>query len=277
MPIVTISRGSMSGGRALAQSVCRELRSTCVGREVLVEAAAKLGVPEKELVEKVQRPPGLWGRFKQERRIYLVAVQAALAEYVATGNIVYHGLAGHMLLRGLPAVLRVRLIAPVEMRIKAVIEEQGINAADAERYIKHVDEQRSQWTKFMYGVQILDPQLYDLVVNLEAVSLPTAAEIVVATVKRPEFMITQEVAGLLEDFALASRIKLALAADLATRGLELEVRAARGAVTIRGTLPRPATLLPDSGRCEADVRQAVSTVPGVKMLTMEFDHEQTYY
>jgi hypothetical protein len=114
----------MSGGRELAECIATALGSQCIGREILMDAAAKLGVPEHVLAKKMEKGPGLWDRLTLERRVYVVAVQAALAEYVASGNLVYHGLAGHMLLRGLPAVLRLRLIAPLEVRIRTLMERQ---------------------------------------------------------------------------------------------------------------------------------------------------------
>jgi len=48
---------------------------------------------------------------------YLALVQAALAEEVRSGEVVYHGHVGHLLLQGGGPVLRVRVIAPLESRI----------------------------------------------------------------------------------------------------------------------------------------------------------------
>jgi len=108
MAIITISRGSMSGGEALAECLHQRLGYPVLGREVLVEAAAKLGVPEETLTQKFEKSPGLWSRLTESRRLYLVAIQAAIAEHAASGNLIYHGRAGHMLLHGVPNVLRVR-------------------------------------------------------------------------------------------------------------------------------------------------------------------------
>ncbi len=102
MSIITISRGSMSGGQALAECLAGALGSPCVGREIVVEAAAKVGVPEKILAEKLERGPGVWDRLTLPRRMYVAAVQEALAEHAVKGDLVYHGYAGHLLLRGVP-------------------------------------------------------------------------------------------------------------------------------------------------------------------------------
>ncbi len=269
MPIVTISRGSMSGGRALAECVSGALSVPCVGREILVETAARLGVPEKALVEKMEKGPGLWDRFTLERHTYLAALRSALAEHALKGDLVYHGLAGHLLLRGAPAVLRVRLIAPLEMRVRAVVEQEGLGREEAERHIRKVDEERLRWTKFMYDVHLFDPQLYDLVVNLEALSMASACALVVEAARRPEFCMTEAARGKLQDFALASRVRLALITHPATRSLELSVRAAAGVVSVGGDIPEAMMLSRSSTRWEQELKQVLQGVPGVERLVLD--------
>lgn len=268
MPIITISRGSMSGGRALAECLSRALGSPCVGREIVVEAAAKLGVPEQVLAKKIEKGPGLWERLTLERRIYTVAVQAALAEHIEKGDLVYHGLAGHLLLKGLPAVLRIRLIAPLEVRIRAAMEREGLTRQAAEHSIREADENRVRWTRFMYGVDVLDPQLYDLVLNLDRMSIPTACATVAETAKKPEFTVTEGVRAHLASFALACRVKVALATHPGSRGLDLDVTADDGVVTISGEVPKPIMLTHASSRWELELTQIAKSVEGVQRVEL---------
>jgi cytidylate kinase len=277
MPIITVSRGSMSGGKAFAECVARTLGSPCVGREILITAAAKLGVPEEVLAKKMERGPGLWDRVTLERGMYVVAVQAALAELIEKGDLVYHGLAGHMLLRGLPAVLRLRLIAPLEVRIRTVMERQECTREAAERYIHDVDENRVSWTKFMYGEDLRDPQLYDLVINLERMSIPTACAMVVEAAKRTEFQVTDAVRARLTDFALACRVKVALATHVASRGLGLEVSVTEGVVTIGGEVPKPVMLTHTSSRWELELTQVVRSVEGVQRVELSIQPFDAYH
>ncbi len=120
MAIITISRGSLSGGRQVAECLCERLGCPCIADEVLQTAAKKLQVSEEAVRGKFETAPGLWSRLSRERERYVLAVQTALAEACTRGDLVYHGLAGQFLLRGLPGVFRVRLIAPVAMRIGAL-------------------------------------------------------------------------------------------------------------------------------------------------------------
>ena len=264
MPVITISRGSMSGGQALAECVAAALDIPCVGREILVAAAAKIGVSAELLSAKLETSPGLWDRFSPERGLYVAAVRAALAELVASGNIVYHGHAGHLLLRGVPAVVRVRLIAPLPMRLRAVMERQRLKPDAALAYIQRVDEGRSRWTRFLYSVDLADPGLYDLVVSLETMSIRSACSVVTAAARQPEFVVTDEVRERLASFALESRVRLAFATQPASRGLELSVRADLGVVTVTGEVPQAALLASTGARLEQELRTIAAAVEGVQ-------------
>ena len=67
MAIITISRGSLSGGRKTAECLAATLGYPCLGREILQEAAGKLGVPAEDLTGKLEAPPSLFARLTQER------------------------------------------------------------------------------------------------------------------------------------------------------------------------------------------------------------------
>ena len=269
MPIITISRGSMSGGQALASCVAAAVKAPCIGRELVIEAAAKLGVSEEVLNQKLERSPGLWERMTHERRIYVTALQAALAEHVAGGNLVYHGFADHLLLPGVPAVLRVRLIAPLATRVRAVMSQHKLSLDAAERYIGEVDEDRGRWAKFIYGVNLSDPALYDITLNLDTMNLESACAVVTEIARRPEFTVTREVLDRLADFALGCRVKVALATNPATRSLDLDVTAKGGAVTVGGEVPEAAMITHVSTRWERELRSVVEGVTGVKGVELQ--------
>ena len=59
MSIITISRGTLSGGRAVAECLAEMLGYPCIGREILQEAAKRLGVSEDNVLDgRFETPPG---------------------------------------------------------------------------------------------------------------------------------------------------------------------------------------------------------------------------
>lgn len=261
MAIVTISRGTLSGGEALAECLAGRLGIPAISREVIRDAASRYGIAENLLDRQLHKVPGLVQRrlgSNEERRIYLVAIRTALAERAREGDYIYHGHAGHLLLKKFPGVFKVRLIAPIAYRVAMVREKQGLSKEDAAKYIEQVDKNRTQWTKFLYGVDWLDPSLYDVVINLEFMSLDTACSMIERGVQQPEFQNTPERRKIVDAFSLACRIQLKLAQEDRTKGMQLDVEVSSDHVArINGKFLSTGPLTTGLQRSEEDVMEVV--------------------
>ena len=242
MPIVTISRGSGSGGQELAERVAERLGYEVVSREQVVHEAADFGAPEAALQRALTEPPGLWDRFHYERRRYLAFVQAALCHHVREGRAVYHGNAGHLLLPEISHVVCVRLIAPLAFRVRMLRERTDMTEGDAAEHCEKVDREREKWTRFLYGVDWLDPHLYDISINLRTMEMEAAVELVTVLTRSPGFQPTEQSRKAMADLLLESRVRAALAADGHTASADVGLRASDGVVFLRGRL-RPASLV----------------------------------
>jgi cytidylate kinase len=263
MSIITISRGSFSGGQTLAERVAERLAYRCLSREVLVEAAATYGVPEPALAQFLDTIPGLWERLTRSRRLYLIFLQAVMCERALPGRLVYHGQAGHLLLPGIGHVLKVRLIAPLDVRIRAVMAREGVGRDAALMYIQRVDEERLRRLRYLFQVDWRDPALYDVVLNLEHMTLETAVDVVLFMAQHPEYQPTPASTKALQDLTLSCRVQAAVAAHSTTRGIEVEAQADDGVVRVRGSV-HAAELL-------EEILELVQTVPGVKEVITEVD------
>jgi cytidylate kinase/CBS domain-containing protein len=252
MPIITISRGTLSGGEMLARSLHERLGFKLLSREVIIEAARKYGVSEEKLVKEMQTPARLWTRLTSQKQRYVLAVQATLAELVEDGNAIYYGLAGQFLLQGLSRVLNVRLIAPMASRVRVAMSEHGLSHEDAFRFLQTVDEQRARWVRQLYSADWNDPILYDIVVNLAHMTLESATEMVVDLVRRKEYCRSAESDREFRDFSLDRRLSAALTfqSDFPEDSVQLSVR--EGVVYIGAT-----------GYVERNLQSVLSFVKGV--------------
>lgn len=258
----------MSGGMALADCLAKHLGYPSLSRELLVKAAEKLGVPEDTLRGKIERSARLWERLTSDRRIYLLALQSALADACVGGNLVYHGHAGHLLLKGVPNVLRVRLIAPMSMRIREVMKRNDLDYQGAKEYILMTDEERVRWTKFVYGLDWRDPRNYDLVINLQNMTIDTACAMIRAVVQLPEYATTEQIEKEIRDYSLACRVKVALAANTRSRALAFDVRANDTEVEVFAEIATGGLLVRKAGPSEEDIRLVAKTVEGVGKVTV---------
>jgi hypothetical protein len=118
-----------------------------------------------------------------------------------------------------------------------------------------VDADRRKWTRFLYGVDWGDPALYDIVLNLEHLTIDEACGIIASAVTERCFDLTPECQQRMDDLALGSRVRAALAIDSSTQDLEVEVVARGGAVSIRGPVSTIAQV--------EEVRRVASQTPGV--------------
>ncbi len=260
MSIIAISRGTFSGGEALAKRVAGLLGYRCLSREENLEVATKeYRVSPEEFAAAMEKRPSFWERVVGERVTYLTIVRATLCEQAKADNLVYHGYLGHRLLPGISHVIAVRVIADREARVQAAMRQQGLSRDKALAHVEKVDKERQEWTRFLFGVDWDGPQLYDAVLNLSRMSLETASETVVRLSKREEFQATPESRNAMQNLTLQSRVAAALAMDFRTRDTEVEVIAADGIVTITGT-----TRWPEVERAVPAVARAVEGVKEVR-------------
>lgn len=234
MPIITISRGTFSGGKDLADCLARRLGYPSVSREVIVDASRRFGVSGNDLLDVMSHPPSFFDRLKRDRDQYLAFVRAAFCQYAKQGDLIYHGHAGHHLLAGIGHLIRVRVVADMSFRVEAAMEREHLTSHEAEAHIHKVDSERRKWTRFLYGVSWDDPANYDIVVNLEHLGLEGACDLVARMAELEQFQVTRESQEALEDLALSSLVIATLANDARTADADLQVHATGGVVTVEG-------------------------------------------
>jgi len=210
MPIITISRGSYSRGKAVAEKLAAKLGYELVSRDVLLEASGEFNIPEIKLVRALHDAPSILERFTHGKERYISYIYSALLQHARKDNIVYHGLAGHFFLGGISHVCKVRIIADIQDRVREEMRRENISAEKALFILKKDDEERRKWALQMYGMDTSDSKLYDMVLNIHNLTVDDAVEILAGVARKPAFQATPASRQLVEDLALAARLKAAL-------------------------------------------------------------------
>ena len=263
MAIITISRGTFSGGQTLAECLSKKLGYRIVSREILAQAARDHGVEEEELENALHGKPGILERMSSERIHYLAYIRAALLNEIKDDKVVYHGNAGHLLLKDVPYVLKIRVVAGIEYRIGSVMNQKDLDREEAIEYIKKIDKERDAWTKFLYHVDWRDPALYDITINLDRMKVDSACHLLCDAASHDEFRAPQEWGKILEDLIQGAQVRAAIAMNKETGKLDrdLEVEANSGVIKIKGEVPS----WKDAERIEEFVRK----IPGVNDVLLE--------
>jgi hypothetical protein len=129
---------------------------------------------------------------------------------VKKGNVVYHGLAGHVLLKNIDHVLKVRIIAELNDRVAQEMKREGCAREEALPRIVSDDEERRKWTQSLYGVDPWDPALYDLVIHIHRFTVDDAVEMICGAAKKERFKATPASEQKMADLALACAVKAAI-------------------------------------------------------------------
>jgi len=207
MAIITISRGSYSKGKEVAEEVARRLGYECLSREVILEASDLYQIPEIKLVKAIHDAPSILERLGRGRLAFIAYYQSALTRLVQKDNVVYHGLAGHLLLKGVPHVLKVRIISNLADRVRDEMKRESIGEHEARSLIQKDDQERRRWTQSLYGADPWDSSLYDLVIHIHKFAVSNAVDFICEAAGLDQFKATRESQQKMDDLALASQVK----------------------------------------------------------------------
>jgi cytidylate kinase len=260
MAVITISRGSYSHGKSIAEEVARRLGYECVAREVLLEASDEFNIDEVKLVRALHDAPSILERFTMGREKYVSYIQDALLRHMRKDNVVYHGLAGHFFVAGVSHVLKVRIIADMENRIMLEMERNSVSKEEASHLLVNDDEERRKWSNNLYGIDTRDASLYDLVVHIRKIQVDDAVEIICNTVQLEQFQTTPESQQVMDDLALAAEVKSQLVDSYPTSTVTVR----NGAATIRVL-----TSVVNENEVAADITAIVSQVEGVSEVSVD--------
>ena len=197
--VITVSAPLGAGGDQVAQRLAGQLNLPFVDRAIPAAVAEQLSVPlasaqardeRREsgalrlLVSAANTEP-LFGLevaaidFDDEDQFRL-ATEASLWKLAATSGGVILGRVGAVILAGHPRAIHVRVAASRVTRCRRVREYGGLDEPAALRLIDRTDRARAEYARHLYGADLSDPDLYDLIVATDKLSIDDAAEVVTA-------------------------------------------------------------------------------------------------
>jgi cytidylate kinase len=205
MGVITISRGSYSKGKEIAEKLARHLGYECISRDIILETSAHFNIHEFKLVRAIHDAPSIFERFKHGKEKYIIFIREAFLEHIRKDNVVYHGLAGHFFCQRIPNIFKVRISANLEDRIKEEMRREHISEKEARHILKKDDEERRKWGMYLYGIDTKDPALYDLVLHIDNLKADDAVEILADIAMRPCFQTTRESQMIISDYYVTAK------------------------------------------------------------------------
>jgi len=206
MAIISISRGSYSRGKEVAEALADKLGYECVSRDILLETCEEFAIPEIRLIKALHDAPSVLDRFSHGRERYISYFNAAFLNHMVKDNIVYHGLSGHFWLQGIAHAAKVRIIGKMEDRIREEMKRENSSAEEARYLLKKDDDERRKWGMSLYGMDTLNSNLYDLVLRIDIMTIDDVVGILENIVKEGRFDATPESSATIKRQALIANI-----------------------------------------------------------------------
>jgi cytidylate kinase len=210
MPIITISRGSYYHGRSIAEKLARRLGYQCISRDQILENLEEFHLPEIKLVRGLNDSFSVLDRFPHGKMRFTTAVRSALLHHFSAGNVVYHGLFGHHFVSKISHVLKVRIITDTHSRVTDEMQRENITEENAQYILKKDDEERRKWGMFLYGIDIVDPENYNMVIRVGHLAEDEIVDLIAKAASLPSFQETVESRKILADSALAALVSKVL-------------------------------------------------------------------
>ena len=222
MAVITISRVIGSSGDTLARALAERLQYRLVERAELVQLAETVGgadVAWERSPELRERSPSFWERLNEERRRYASVLRRVTTHLAEQDRVVIVGLGAGQMLRGLGNVLRVQVVAPIDVRIGRVMERGFEDVAGplsrekARDLIRHRDRESTGYMRYLFNIDWMDPQHWDLVINTGRFAVPQAVELIAGIAEsnllEPSLADQQR----LENLVLASLVEASVLSD----------------------------------------------------------------
>jgi cytidylate kinase len=267
MAVITISRVHGSSGDTLARALAERLQYRLVERAELVQLAETVGgadVAWERSPELRERSPSFWERLNEERRRYASVLRRVTTYLAEQDRVVIVGLGAGQMLRGLGNVLRVQVVAPIDIRIERVMERGFEDLAGplprekARDLIRQRDRESSGYMRYLFNIDWMDPQHWDLVVNTGRFGVTQAAELIAGIAESNLLEPSVADRQRLENLVLASRVEASVLSDPSVWVNGLKVVAQDGRVRLEGEV------ITEDDR-EA-VEQVVRAIEGVRLV-----------
>lgn len=200
--LITISREFGAGGGELATALGARLGWRVLDRDIPALVARRLDADVEEIAARDEHAPRILERigtavlrtspeFAPATELLILpepddiarATREVMSEAAATPPLIVVGHGAQALFHDRPGALHLRLVAPVDARVRRVCARAGCTGEDAIALVRRMDDERMFYVRRYYQRDWHDPLLYHLQLNTGALSVAEASRLVLALVE----------------------------------------------------------------------------------------------
>lgn len=214
MAILTISREFGSGGREVGKAIATSLGYDYIDKRRFLSDLRAIDEKWERWGEDLdEHTPSVWEKYDWSFRAYGALIQSILLNHALADRVVLMERGGSVLLKGIPYAYRIRVVAPLEERIKTISVREPVDPQTARWLAKKTDHERSGFIYSLFGIHWDDPAEYDHVFDTQEQSIDVVVSRVTEALAARDELKTPESRGILEMRARAAEIKARLLMD----------------------------------------------------------------
>ncbi len=277
MPLIAMTREMGSLGKDVAALLAERMHRKVVYHEIIEPIANKMRLRKSHVERFLDGKAGLWERLTTDKTSLSIFTADETFRFLRDGSTgVIRGWGAVHLLRDIPHVVRVRVCAPMEMRVKRMMERLATDdRAAVENEIEMSEEAHTAITRRHFDVNWRDPENYDLVLSTERLTVEECADEIEALTGRKTFQETPESLRRVDDLALEWSVKSALRRDARTAGTEITVQGSSGVAKLLGMVntQSEAAAAAEVASAVQGVRQVDNQLRSTEMATSRYRRE----
>jgi cytidylate kinase len=237
MAVVAIAQKIGSRGLELGALTASRLHYPLLGPdEIAAEASRDYNITPEVFNLFDERQPGWWERLTTDNVRLAGYFRAVILKHMSRCNIVVVG-------RSVPFLippdtrhgLRIRTVAPLNLRVQEVMKVERLDASAAERRVRHYDQEVRARVQRSLGVDLEETSHYDLIVNTSARPLPLLATMIADLASAIDRESDQNSVQALKDASLAAQVRAALLAHPKMGHAPIDVEARSGVVMLKSS------------------------------------------
>lgn len=188
VPVITLCTEPGSGGRLIADELAKRLNFKLFDKNILV-AMANAATVESQSLDTIEqeRPSGVQDfitSLLDKNYVYTGDYVSFLKQQVEIigklGKSVIVGRGANFILP-IKDRLSVRVIAPLDIRIRNISFKNSVPLAEAKKRIRTREQRRKTFIRETFHEDIADIMHYDLIINTARMDLDTAVESIIGT------------------------------------------------------------------------------------------------
>ena len=178
MAIITISRELAALGDETARELASQLNYRYVDKNALEDRIKSYGVSNPKFFRYDEKKASFWASISQDRDDYLHFLKSAILDEAGQGSTIFIGRGAGVILKDVPGVFSVFLVAPPEIRLERVKSYFHCDDRRAQQIIDQSDQDRKGFHRYFFDIKWKEAGNYHLALNTGHLHPSVCAEIV---------------------------------------------------------------------------------------------------